>query len=110
MGDERLPPFANEAHDVDLANATFRVSNADLALNRLYRKHGDDADSRGDYQRVDAACDEELDILANTPSRTSRGIIAKAEALYESRLIEDYERHGSIANSLAADILRYFGV
>ena len=34
---------------------------------------------------------------------------AKAEAVSEKILSEDYDRHGKIAVSLAADVLRYFG-
>jgi hypothetical protein len=51
-----------------------------------------------------------LDTLQSKRAHTSNGIIAKAEALSDEILIDDYERHGEIAVSFAADVLRYFGV
>ena len=50
-----------------------------------------------------------LKMLQSKRARTSNGMIAEAEALREKLLIEDERRHGEIAVSLAADVLRYFG-
>jgi hypothetical protein len=108
MPDEAIPPFAEQASDLDLLNAAYQMRNSDSALDRLHKRHGDDADRRDDYRRIEAERDEALGILATRRSQSSNGMIAKAEAL-KSRLIEDYAWHRTVAASLAADVLRHFG-
>jgi hypothetical protein len=81
----------------------------DAALRHLLDRHGDDADSRDDYLQLEAERDASLKMLQSKRARTSNGMIAKAEALREKLSIEDERRHGEIAVSLAANVLRYFG-
>ena len=50
--------------------------------------------------------DTALEILRSR--HTSNAIIARAVAVSEKTLSEDYDRHGKIAVSFAADVLRYF--
>jgi hypothetical protein len=109
MPNEALPPFAAEVNDLDLANAVYNMRNCDLAIHRLYKKHGDEADSRDDYQKIETERQDRLGILATRRAHSSNGLVAKAEALTDRRLIEDYDSHGRIAASLGEDVLRYFG-
>jgi hypothetical protein len=106
---EALPPFAAEVNDLDLANAVYNMGNCDFAIHRLYKKHGDEADSRDDYQQIEAERKKVLDTLATTRAHSSNGLVAKAEALTDRLLAEDYDAHGRIAASLGEDVLRYFG-
>jgi hypothetical protein len=103
-----LPAAINDAPDLHLLNAVTDMQAADAAIDWLHKQHGDDADGRDDYHAVEAKRDVALDILADQPARTPRGMVAKAEVLSERCLIEDYTRHGEIATSLAADVLRHF--
>jgi hypothetical protein len=109
MNDECLPPPAEDRHDLKLSNAVTNMRESEYAIDALNKKYGDDADSRDDYQHVESERDVALAILSTRRARSSNGMIAKAAALSERRVIEDYERHGEIATSLAADVLRYFG-
>ena len=52
--------------------------------------------------------DEVLDGLATVPARSEEGMMAKAAALNERGLIDDYQGHGEIAVSLPDDVRRYF--
>jgi hypothetical protein len=52
--------------------------------------------------------DTALEILRSRRAHTSNAIIARAVAVSEKTLSEDYDRHGKIAVSFAADVLRYF--
>jgi hypothetical protein len=81
----------------------------DGAIDRLHRQFGDDADGRGDYLLAEEERYKALDTLTDVRSKTLYGMAAKAEALTERSLIEDYGRHGQIATSLATDLLRYLG-
>lgn len=110
MPNEALPSFEPDVKDLDLSNAAYEMRNVDGAIDRLHKKHGDDADGRKDYHQLEAKRDEALNALAKTKSVSSNGLIAKAEVLVERRLIEDYERHRLIATSLAKDVLHHFGV
>jgi hypothetical protein len=109
MPDEALPPFVSIVPDLDLLNAATEMQEADATIERLHRRHGDHADGRGDYQEVEAKRHNALDILAGESARSWNGMVAKAQALSDRRLIEDFARHGEIATSLAADVLRHFG-
>ena len=51
--------------------------------------------------------DTALEILRSRRAHTSNAIIARAVAVSEKTLSED-DRHGKIAVSFAADVLRYF--
>lgn len=110
MPDEALPPSAEQAPDLDLINATNNMHNADCSIDRMHKKYGDDAHYRDDYNKLQIEREEALDLLATRRSRSSNGIIAKARALNESNLIEDNDCHSAVATSLAADVLRHFGV
>ena len=103
-----LPAAIYDAPDLDLLNAATEMQASDAAIDRLHKRHGDDADSRDDYHAVEAKRDRALDIPAGQPARTPKGMIAKAEVLSDRHLIEDYARHGEIVASLAADVLRHF--
>jgi hypothetical protein len=72
MPDTALPPFEPESKDLDLANAADNMRNADSAIDRLHKKHGDDADSRSDYHQIAAERLELLDVLASEPSNIAR--------------------------------------
>jgi hypothetical protein len=108
MPNEALPAFEPERKDLDLINATCEMHKGDAAIDHLHETY-DDADSRDDYYQHNVERDAALEVLRSTPARTWNGIVAKAEAVSEGRLIEDYARHGKISASLAADVLRYFG-
>ena len=45
-----LPAAINDAPDLDLLNAATEMQASDAAIDRLHKRHGDDADSRDDYQ------------------------------------------------------------
>jgi hypothetical protein len=109
MPSEALPVFEPQRKDLDLINATCDMHKGDAAINHLHDKYGDDADSREDYHQLNAERDTALETLRSRRAHTSNGTIAKAEAVSEKILSEDYDRHGEIAVSLAADVLRYFG-
>jgi hypothetical protein len=109
MPNEALPSFDPVRKDLDLINAVFEMQTRDAAINHLHEKYGDDADSRGDYRQLEVERFAALETLRAEGARTSNGIVAKAEAVSERRLVEDYKRHGEISASLAADVLRYFG-
>lgn len=111
MPAEALPPegFEMQRRDLDVIDATTHMQNADAAIDRLHKQY-DDADSRDDYYQHNVERDAALEVLRSTRARTWTGIVAKAEAVSERRLIEDYARHGEISSSLAADVPRYFGV
>jgi hypothetical protein len=72
MPDEALPPFANAAPDLDLLNAATEMQDSDAAIERLHKRHGDDADSRDDYHAVEDKRYLALDILAGKRRRTPR--------------------------------------
>jgi hypothetical protein len=110
MPAEALPPegFEGQRMDLDVINATTHMQNADAAIDRLHKQY-DDADCRDDYYQHNVERDTALEVLRSTRTRTWSGIVAKAEAVSDRRLIEDYARHGEISASLAADVLRYFG-
>lgn len=106
----RRPSIAGfSAADSQLVTAVREIQILDLRIQELHDKFGDDADGRDDYHEMEARRDEVLEILATIPARSHEGLVAKAEALTQRRLIEDFERHGAVASSLADDVLRYFG-
>ena len=108
MHNDSLPPPAEDRHDLKLSNAVTHMRESDYAINALYKKYGDDADSRADYQQAETDREAALEILATKRARTPRGMVAKAEALSERNLIGE-SQHGEIAVSLAADVLHHFG-
>jgi hypothetical protein len=108
MPDEALPPFSRIQRDLALVNATHEMHSQDGAIDRLHKQFGDDADERADYHHAQHERYKALKILTKVRSKTSSGLVAKAKALIEPRIIEDNEQHGNIAVSLAEDVLRYF--
>jgi len=109
LPNEALPPYGPPVKDLELSIAVSEMQNLDEAIDQLHKDHGDDADGRDDYHQLEAKRDAALNTLADTSARSSNGMIAKAKALTERRVIEDYQAHGYIGTSLANDVLRYFG-
>jgi hypothetical protein len=95
--------------DTELRKARDEMQVADATIDQLHKLHGNEADGRDDYLQTEAQRDEALDVLATVPATSQHGMIAKAQALSEKRLIEDWQGHGKIAVSLASDVLRCFG-
>jgi uncharacterized ferredoxin-like protein len=77
----------------------------DAALAALHKKHGDDADSRDDYQESEEMRDDAIATLINVRASSTAGIMAKASALQLDQLFEDFESHQQIALSLADDLI-----
>lgn len=94
--------------DGDVISAMRDMVNLDNAIDRLHHEYGDDADSREDYRVLEAKREEVLELLYSKRARTPAGMVAKAAALRESRVIEDFEVQGKIAIALARDVMQYF--
>ncbi len=92
--------------DAALVTASCELEILELALKGLHEKYGDDADSREDYAEINERWFEVVDLLASESSRCWRGIEAKAWALRQHLVLEDYETTAAIAASLANDIAK----
>jgi hypothetical protein len=79
---------------------------ADLAIDSLLNKFGDDAESRDDFLQAEDSRYEAIDTLANVAAMSWDGIEAKVDALHSERLLEDHENALAIASSLAEDLRR----
>lgn len=107
MPNDALPAWENARPDLDLINAADNQIKGSLALDRLYDKHGDAADSRDDYAAIEKHEMRAIRTLHSKRARTSNGIIAKATAV---KRLTPYQPHAEmVAASLAKDVLRYFG-
>jgi len=98
--------------DAKVVRARAQMAEADKTIDELLKQ----PQHRGtDCEDIPGFCDFErrrskaLVDLAKSPARSFEGLIAKAQALTDRRLIEDYASHGRIAASLGEDVLRYFG-
>jgi hypothetical protein len=91
--------------DGDLRQAFDDIVEMDAAIATLHKKHGDDADSRDDYQECQEMRDGAIATLIDVRALSTAGIMAKASALQLDVLFEDYEMHQQIALSLADDLI-----
>lgn len=98
------PSPAADHLDTELVKAAHDMEVVDKAINSLHDKFGDDADSRADYRSLQRQRNDAIATLIVVPALSPAGIGAKAAALRQSRLIEDYEQHQQVAVSLADDI------
>jgi hypothetical protein len=89
----------------DVVAVVHEVQQIDLAMIHIHEKFEEDADERADYQDLEKLRLSRLEFLAETPSRSRRDMVAKAQLLLSSQLICDYEMHCAVANSLARDVL-----
>ncbi|WP_321177281.1 hypothetical protein [Bradyrhizobium sp. USDA 3256] len=105
-GARPMLPASWPERDGELREALESLKAHDLALAGLHKAHGDEADSREDYRELEEARDDCLSTLINTEASSMVGVLAKATALQQQALIEDYEGHQSIAISLAEDLVR----
>jgi hypothetical protein len=88
-----------------LTSAAAEIAALDEALEALYKKYGEDRESRDDFLNMEARRFELLELLGSTPSTSRAGIEAKATALLMKEATFDDHRFGNIAESLAQDIL-----
>jgi hypothetical protein len=93
--------------DLELVTAYRELQSSDLALVRLYKQLGDDADSKRPYRAAEDRRDDALEALASIPAGSPDGMIAKARALQQPD-VEYSNYYAAIAASLADDVLRYF--
>ena len=91
--------------DGDLRQALNDLLEMDAALAALHDKHGDDADSRDDYQEHEDMRDAAIATLIDVRASSTAGMMAKASALQIKVLFEDYEMHQLIGLSLADDLI-----
>ena len=90
--------------DGDLRQACGDIGEIYAARDRMYKKYGDAADSRDDYQELEDRLDDAVETLISVPASSMDGIKAKASALQLDELFADYEAHQQIALSLAEDL------
>ena len=95
----------NPQGDGELRQASNDLVEIDAAIERLHKKYGDDADSRGDYHELEARRDDAIGTLSSVPASLMIGIKAKASALQLDELVIDFESHQEIAVSLADDLI-----
>ena len=94
------------ALDADLVQAAFDLQAVDQSLRNLYKKFGDDADSREDYLALEDRRNESIATLITVPAKSMPGIQAKAVCVRLRALIEDYSQHQQVAVSLADDLVQ----
>lgn len=99
-------PVAVSRPDVTLTSASVELTVLELALSGLHDKFGDEAEGREDYRTIDDRRDLVITTLHSIPAISGDGLHAKAAALKQTQLAEDFERAGLVAQSLADDILR----
>jgi hypothetical protein len=90
--------------DGELSQAFANMVAIDSALSNLHKQFEDDADEREDYRELEERRDRTIETLITVPASSMVGIQAKASALRLKVMIEDWERHGEIAVSLAEDL------
>lgn len=101
-----VPAFAAPPQvDGELRQALADIIEINAALNGLFKKYGDDADSRGDFLELEARLDHATDTLISVPASSMAGIKAKAAALHLNELFTNDEAHKEIAVSLANDLI-----
>jgi hypothetical protein len=102
-------PFMNidqGALDIELVQAAQDLQAVDHAIGNLYRKFGDDADSREDYLALEDRRNEHIATLITVPAKSMTGIQAKAVCVRLRTLIEDWDQHQQVAVSLADDLVQ----
>ena len=100
-----VPAFAAPPQvDGELRQALNDLVEIDAAIERLHKKYGDDADSRGDYRELEERRNDAIGTLSSVAASSMIGIKAKASALQLDELFIDFESHQQIALSLAEDI------
>jgi hypothetical protein len=82
----------------------------DLAIERLHKKFGDDADSPEDYHALNDQRDADIHALYTVRAMSWRGIEAKTSVLRLQRTLEDWQNALAIAASLADDIVEAGGM
>jgi hypothetical protein len=91
--------------DAKLTAAYAELAALDDALEALYKKYGEDRETRDDFLSMEARRYDLLEMLGSMPSRSQAGIDAKAAALLMKEATLDDQRFQEIAESLAQDIL-----
>jgi hypothetical protein len=82
----------------------------DAAIDQLYKQHGDAYEDRREFGVLEATRDRHINALVCLEATSPVGADAKAKALLERRLIEDWENFQRIAIGLARDIAGPFPV
>ncbi len=90
--------------------AQARMADADRKMDELFEAYPElDCENTPGFLNVERRRDRAIADLTKTQAQTWGGLIAKAQALVNKRLYEDYQRHQEVAFSLAQDLLKYFG-
>jgi hypothetical protein len=98
--------------DAKVVRARAQMAEADKAIKELiyHPQHRDtDCTDIPGYSELERRRLKALVDLAKLAARSFEGLIAKAEALTDRVLFQDYASHQRIAASLGEDVLRYFG-
>ena len=96
---------------MSFAETPMILCEAQQSIDELLSRHPhDDCGGVPRLSRLwDARCRKAVGDLQKLSARSLEGLRAKAEALVDPKLIQDYASHRKIAVSLADDLLRYFG-
>jgi hypothetical protein len=96
--------------DGDITQALETMLECERAVSDLRDVHGDDADEREDYLELEERREEAIEELSTIKSMSMAGVMAKAAALQNHELIDDYTRHQAVAVSLAEDLAQLAGL